>query len=203
MPDPRVPVVPKGEKEPSSVNGSSGENSSYDSYEYDSSEDGDGVVPEDDYDEYKDEYGDPKKKHKDIKKITPMMIARWKGRIAAMRRMRKKLTKLQIVMKKAVEDKEFLKAHETEQEIKKLQAKIEKSDAQLETTKTTTRLTTTTSITPIPTPTPTKTSVITQRPAANGFPGLQINMFQIPMQNFSSTGFAINFPGMEVKHQKK
>ena len=199
MPDPRVPVVPKGEKEPSSVNGSSGENSSYDSYEYDSSEDGDGVVPEDDYDEYKDEYGDPKKKHKDIKKITPMMIARWKGRIAAMRRMRKKLTKLQIVLKKAVEDKEFLKAHETEQEMKKLQAKIEKNEARLETTKTTPHITTKT----ITTPTPTKTSVITQRPVANGFSGLQINMFQIPMQNFSSTGFAINFPGMEVKHQKK
>ena len=181
MPDPRVPVVPKGEKEPSSVNGSSGENSSYDSYEYDS---------------YGDEYGDPNKKHKDVKKLTPMTIARWKERIAAMRT---KLTKLQIVMKKAVEDKEFLKAHETEQEMKKLQAKIEKNEARLETTKTTPHITTKT----ITTPTPTKTSVITQRPVANGFSGLQINMFQIPMQNFSSTGFAINFPGMEVKHQKK
>ena len=93
MPDPRVPVVPKGEKEPSSVNVSSGENSSYDSYEYDSSEDGDGVVPEDDYDEYKDEYGDPKKKHTDIKKLHPMIK---KKRIAEMRT---KLIKLQIAMK--------------------------------------------------------------------------------------------------------
>ena len=120
-----------------------------------------------------------------------------KKRIAEMRT---KLIKLQIAMKKAVEDKEFLKAHETEQEMKKLQAKIEKFDARFEITKTTTRIRTTTTNT---TPTRTKTSVITQRPVANGFSGLQINMFQIPMQNFSSTGFAINFPGMEVKHQKK
>ena len=166
MPNPRVPVVPKGEKEPSSVNGSSGVNSSYDSFEYDS---------------YEDEYGDLKPK--DIKKAKIAM-------------MRTKLTKLHMALKKAVEDKEFLTAHVTEQEIKKLQAEIEKIEAQLETTTTTAPTTTTTALLSTSN-TPTKTTVITQTPPANGFPGLQVKVFQIPWQNLSSSGFAINFPGMK------
>ena len=171
MPNSRVPVVPKGEKEPSSVNGTSGENSSYDSFEYDS---------------YEDEYGDPKPK--DIKKAKIAM-------------MRTKLTKLHMALKKAVEDKEFLTAHVTEQEIKKLQAEIEKIEAQLETTTTTAPTTTTTALLSTSNaPTPTKTTVITQTPPANGFPGLQVKVFQIPWQTLSSSGFAINFPGMIVKY---